>query len=196
MTTQENRRIPADVADAVTALYRAAYRDVLRSTTVLAGAADAPDLVQYAFQQAALKWDEVGSRSPDGQKAWLRTVSRNRFIDDLRRDVRFDDLHFKVCEHYTAAPHDPADVTVARDALERCWAVISAMPEAQRAVAVLAWREGLDPAEIARSLGISPATVRVQLHKARRRLTSEIGNHLPFARPDAAKGTAQKRRAS
>lgn len=195
MTTEHTRRIPADVADAVTALYNAAYRDVLRSTTVLAGAADAPDLVQYAFQKAALKWDEVGSRSLDGQKAWLRTVARNRFIDDLRRDVHFDELHFQVCEHYTSAPHNPADVTVARAALERCWAVISAMPRSQRAVAVLAWREGLAPAEVAQSLGISPATVRVHLHKARLRLGAEVGEHLPFAQP-AAQGTAQKRRAS
>ncbi|MFF2750674.1 sigma factor-like helix-turn-helix DNA-binding protein [Kitasatospora sp. NPDC058048] len=47
----------------------------------------------------------------------------------------------------------------------------------------------MDPAEIARSLGISPATVRVQLHKARLRLDREVGD----LRPES---TAKKRKVS
>ncbi|MFF2078399.1 RNA polymerase sigma factor [Kitasatospora sp. NPDC058162] len=197
MTETENRRIPADVAEAVTALYRATYRDVLLFATVLTGQAESgADLVQQAYQAAALRWDELDSRPLDGRIAWLKTVCRNKYVDGVRRDTAFGKLRIDVCEFYTTAPHDPADVTVARAALERCWAAIKAMPPAQRAVAVLAWREGLDPAEIATSLGLSPATVRVQLHRARLRLSREIGDHLPFARPAAAEGTAPKRKAS
>ncbi|MGW7445131.1 RNA polymerase sigma factor [Kitasatospora sp. NPDC054795] len=151
------------------------YRDVLASTIHLAGRTNAADLVQHAFHEAALQWDEVGTRPLDGQKAWLRTVCRNKHTDGLRRDATFNTIRIDVCEFCTTALHDPADVTVARTALDRCCTAIQAMPPAQRTVAVLAWREGLDPAEIARSLGISPATVRVQLHKARLRLDREVG---------------------
>ncbi|MGW3185547.1 RNA polymerase sigma factor [Kitasatospora sp. NPDC001119] len=189
MTETENRRIPAHVADAVTALYRATYRDVLRFAIMLAGKSDAPDLVQHAFHQAALTWDEVGTRPLDGQVAWLKTVCRHKHIDNIRRDTTFDKLRVDVCEFYTTAPHDPASVTVARAALDRCWAAIQAMPTAQRTVAVLAWHQGLDPAEIAASLGISPATVRVQLHRARLRLEREVGE----LRPES---TTSKRKAS
>ncbi|MFF2545716.1 RNA polymerase sigma factor [Kitasatospora sp. NPDC058063] len=132
MTETENRRIPTDVAEAVTVLFRAVYRDVLASTILLAGRTNAADLVQHAFHEAALQWDEVGTRPLDGQKAWLRTVCRNKHIDGLRRDATFNKIRIDVCEFYTTAPHDPADVIVARTALDRCWTAIQAMPPAQR----------------------------------------------------------------
>ncbi|MFJ7280990.1 RNA polymerase sigma factor [Kitasatospora sp. NPDC098663] len=194
MTTEDKRRIPEDVSAAVTALYRAAYHDVLRSATLLTGQAHtAADLVQQAFHEAALKWHEqgLGSSSLGGQTAWLKTVCRRRHIDGLRRKIGFDEMRIDVYEQYTADGHDPAAVTVARAALDRCWAAIKAMPEAQRTVAVLAWRNGLDTAEIARDLGISQATVRVQLHRARLHRAREIGDDLPEAVDSAA---AKKRR--
>ena len=51
-------------------------------------------------------------------------------------------------------------------ALERCWQVISAMPERQHLIALLRWRADMKQSEIAEALDIAPGTVAAQLHRA------------------------------
>jgi RNA polymerase sigma-70 factor, ECF subfamily len=67
-----------------------------------------------------------------------------------------------------AAP-EPADLLDLLGALD-------ALPFKQRAVVILHDEEGFPAAEVARLLGISPATVRVHLHRGRKRLREQLGS--------------------
>ncbi|MFD0260649.1 RNA polymerase sigma factor [Kitasatospora indigofera] len=166
-------------AEAVTALFRASYDEVLRYAQWLSGNDEqAKDLVQRAFHDGVKDWHRLDFLALDGQVAWLKRVCRNKHIDDLRRDGRFKELREALYARFSRSPRDPADMVVDRAAVEQCWKSIVSMPPVRRTVAVLVWRDQMETLEIAAELGISAATVRVHLHRARRQLERDVG--LPF----------------
>jgi RNA polymerase sigma-70 factor (ECF subfamily) len=68
-------------------------------------------------------------------------------------------------------------------------AALSRLDEADRELITLVAWEGLDRDQIARMLGCSRATIRVRLHRARRRLArllGEEGHHGPRSSPSTA----------
>ncbi|TVR02320.1 MAG: sigma-70 family RNA polymerase sigma factor [Deltaproteobacteria bacterium] len=71
-------------------------------------------------------------------------------------------------------PDDPEASAMHQQALARISEVIDQLPEAQRAVVLLRDVEGLDTREVSTILGLSPANVRVLLHRGRHRVRSEL----------------------
>ena len=64
--------------------------------------------------------------------------------------------------------------------LQRCWQIIESMPERQHAVALLRWQQDMKEGEIAAVLGIAEKTVSAHLHRARRKLITQLGPDYPF----------------
>ena len=96
----------------------------------------------------------------------LRWIYRTAFrlaIDEIRRERR---THGEVPEGISDAPADTGEVL---NALRR-------LSPNQRAAVVLRYEADLPVEEVARLMGLRPATVRVHLHRARGRLRKLLGS--------------------
>jgi len=126
--------------------------------------ADAADVVAETFLVAWRRLDDV----PDGDAArpWLYGVARrvlaNHHRGERRRLALADRLREQVAEAVPA--HEPADPALAR-AMDRL------PPDDRELLRLVAWEE-LGRDEVAQVLGVPRATVRVRLHRARRRLAA------------------------
>ena len=99
--------------------------------------------------------------SPDHVLFWLRRVTSNRALDEVRRRQRRPMVSLE------NAP-EPVAVSSAGDPLRdtALRKLVAALPEKARAIVVLRYQEDLDPSEIARVLGIPVGTVKSQLQRA------------------------------
>lgn len=133
---------------------------VALARTVLAGDAEAEDLVQEAFVHA---WQRLGSlRRPESFPAWMRRIVVRRCLRWARRNPPREELRD------AAAPGPGAErLDVPR--------VLAALAPRQRAVVYLTEVEGWTDREAARILGLLPATVRVHRFRALKRLRTLLG---------------------
>jgi RNA polymerase sigma factor (sigma-70 family) len=145
---------------------------------------DAADVAAETFAIAWRRLDDV----PDGADAlpWLYVTARNALANEARRAKRRSNLIARIgsvlAEHETVvAPPDEAAL-VAVTALR-------ALAGEDRAVLMLAAWEGLDSADIGRTLGCSENAARVRLHRARKRLREQIAGF-------SGEGRAEKRPSS
>ena len=116
--------------------------------------ADVDDLVQEVFLTA---WKGLGSlRDPAAFGGWLSMIARNRATDFQRRSVESVELP----DHLEAR-----DATAASAEAHAVLDVIRTLPEAYRETLVLRLVEGMTGPEIADRTGLTPASVRVNLHR-------------------------------
>jgi RNA polymerase sigma-70 factor (ECF subfamily) len=126
---------------------------------------EASDLVQDVFLQAMERLTSL--REPRAFAGWLATIARNRATDALRGRLTTEPL-----EDDRASPEAPPE---ARADAQRALAAIQRLPEAYRETLVLRLVEGLTGPEIARLTGLTPDSVRVNLHRGFRRLRELLG---------------------
>jgi RNA polymerase sigma-70 factor (ECF subfamily) len=126
--------------------------------------ADADDLVQEVFITAWRRLDSLRDGAAFG--GWVASIARNRATDHHRRDAGTvelpDDL---VAPGSTSAP---SEALAALDA-------IRALPEAYRETLMLRLVEGMTGPEIAERTGLTPGSVRVNLHRGMRLLRARLG---------------------
>lgn len=137
--------------------------------------ADAADVVAETFLIAWRRPDEV---PPDPRtRPWLLGVARRVLANQRRGALRRRSLVAKLREvldehvhrdatEVAGAPEPPA-IAAVRRAVER-------LSDSDRELLRLTSWEGLSPSEIATALSIPPSTVRVRLHRARRRLRAVL----------------------
>ena len=121
------------------------------------------DLVQDVFLLAFRKLDSLREDAAFG--GWLAMIARNRATDFHRRKPPTDELEENA---FTGTPED-AD----RQANE-IMRVIRALPDAYRETLTLRLVEGMTGAEIAEQTGLTPASVRVNLHRGMKMLRSAL----------------------
>ncbi|HVT38396.1 MAG TPA: RNA polymerase sigma factor [Gemmatimonadaceae bacterium] len=152
-------------------LYRAHAGRVMAICLRLSGERRrAEELMQDVFVKA---WERLGSfRGESAFGTWLHRVTINVFLAAERADMRrlarvglSEDLdELPVAGFGTSDPGDRID-------LERA---IATLPRGARTAFVLHDVEGYKHDEIAAMSGIAPATVRAQLHRARRLLMEAL----------------------
>lgn len=125
-------------------------------------AREAEDLTQDVFLTALRKLDQLKNAAAFG--AWIAQIARNRAYDHHRRGRRFDALPDEV-------PDQPAPAAEAREALE----AIRALPAAYRETLLMRLVEGMTGSEIAARMGMTPGSVRVNLHRGMRKLREALG---------------------
>ncbi|PYV17992.1 MAG: sigma-70 family RNA polymerase sigma factor [Acidobacteria bacterium] len=125
-------------------------------------AADADDLVQEVFLQAWRRLDSL--RDPAAFVAWILTVARRRAADHYRRGVTTEELP----EEISAEDAPRAEAAAAL-------AAIRALPEAYRETLILRMVEGMSGPEIAARTNLTPASVRVNLHRGMKLLREKLG---------------------
>jgi RNA polymerase sigma-70 factor, ECF subfamily len=124
------------------------------------------DLVQDVFLIALRRLETL--REPVAFAAWLLAIARNRANDFHRRPRQSEKV-----QDSSASP-DP-DEQEARAAL----AAIQSLPEAYRETLSLRLVEGMTGPEIAARTGLTPASVRVNLHRGMKQLREKLGKSAP-----------------
>lgn len=126
------------------------------------------DLVQDVFLSAWQRLD--GLRDAAAFGGWLAMIARNRATDFHRRAVDSVPLTDEV-----GATGANASATAAPLEANRALDAIRALPEAYRETLVLRLVEGLTGPEIADRTGLTPASVRVNLHRGMKLLREKLG---------------------
>jgi RNA polymerase sigma-70 factor (ECF subfamily) len=132
----------------------------------------AVDLTQEVF---LLVWRHAGGYRPTGSpRSWLLRLTRNRAIDELRRQRRClqDDppSHNNMPQilHAPPALTNVADRRAIREAVD-------ALPTAQREALVLAFFHGMTHQEIAKRLQAPLGTVKARIRRAMQTLRQQFG---------------------
>lgn len=162
------------------AMYRAHHDDLLRyALRRVAHDVDAADVVAETM---SIAWRRRADLPPaDQQRLWLYGVARNVLANQRRGQARRSQLTVRLREelerHAASVPSSDNPVLQALSRLSR---------KDQDLLAMVAW-EQLRPEEIAVVLGCTPATARVRLHRARKRLRDALDQEeFPPARPASA----------
>jgi RNA polymerase sigma-70 factor (ECF subfamily) len=122
------------------------------------------DLVQDVFLVAFNKLHTLRDDAAFG--GWLAMIARNRAMDFHRRKHQTEEL----TDDIATRSHSEADREAA-NVLE----VICGLPEAYRETLVLRLVEGMTGPEIATRTGLTPASVRVNLHRGMKLLREKLG---------------------
>jgi RNA polymerase sigma factor (sigma-70 family) len=140
---------------------------------------EARDLMQETFLRAARRIQSLPDTDPAAE-AWLVRTAVNLCRDlGRRKAVRVRDQH-KIEPPRPAGP-DPEAAAVARATVE---AALANLAPRRRAVLVLSHLEELPTHEVARLLGLTQATVRWHLAKARREVRSLLATGLGERKQD------------
>jgi len=124
-------------------------------------AGDAEDVVQDVFVKALRSL--AGLRDAEAVGPWLCRVARNSATDFLRRRRSTEALPPEI-----ARPAPP--VAEAREALD----AVRALPEAYRETLLMRLVEGMSGPEIAERTGLTPGSVRVNLHRGMQLLRTQL----------------------
>jgi len=123
---------------------------------------DVDDLVQDVFVTAFTRLRAL--RDPAAFGGWIAAIARNRATDYLRH-----------ARDQMPLPDDlPGGDPIGADTLAVLDAVRS-LPEAYRETLLMRLVEGMSGAEIAERSGLTPASVRVNLHRGMKLLRERLG---------------------
>ena len=175
-------------------LYDANHDRVHRLLGRIAGPLDAEDLTQIVFAKAATALPRF--RGDALASTWLYRIAANVASDWLRgRAAREAKLTVQLPEggetgqvHAAIAVPDPQaspeQRLVRKEMHDHIRREIGQLPEGSREVLILGQLGGLTDEEVAQTLGISLANVKVRLHRARAQLKHAIGAHCEFYRTE------------
>jgi RNA polymerase sigma-70 factor, ECF subfamily len=145
-------------------LYARHARDVFRFAHYLSGNRhDAEDITSETFVRA---WTSPESIRVATVKAYLFTIARNLFLQGLRKKRRQVELNDGLREPQ-AGPEAQAEQ---RSELDAVLKKLQTLPEVDRAALLMRAMEEVPYEEIAQALGISLASAKVKVHRARRAL--------------------------
>ena len=131
----------------------------------------AADCVQDTFCTAATRLTQL--QQPDKLRPWLYAIARNealRRIRERRREIVSDELP-------DAVSHEPGpDTLAARTELADLIAeAAGGLSDRDRSVLELAYRHGLDGADLADALGVSPTNATKMVYRLRETIERSLG---------------------
>jgi RNA polymerase sigma-70 factor (ECF subfamily) len=126
--------------------------------------AEVDDLAQDVFLSVFRKLDTLRDGIAFG--GWLAMIARNRAMDFYRSRHETEDLSEDIARR--AETEEKAEAARALEA-------IRGLPEAYRETLILRLVEGMTGPEIAERTGLTPASVRVNLHRGMKLLREKLG---------------------
>lgn len=117
--------------------------------------ADADDLTQDVFETALKRLGEL--REAAAFPGWIVRIARHAALDGMRKRRPMTGIDVEAVEG-AASHEDRLDAT-------RALAAIRSLPEAYRETLMLRLVEGMSGPEIAERTGLTPGSVRVNLHR-------------------------------
>src|SRR5262245_19530244 len=131
--------------------------------------ADVGDLVQDVFLQAMTRLETL--REPQAFGGWLAAMARNRAVDHVRR-LRYttalpDEVAEQIPDGRTPRDGDRAEAIAVL-------AAIRSLPEAYRETLIVGLVGGMTGPEISAQTGLTPGSVRVNLHRGMKLLRERL----------------------
>jgi RNA polymerase sigma-70 factor, ECF subfamily len=169
----DRRPVPApapDVTDpgAYGRWYAESWEPTRRLAARLVGDhAAAEDIAAEALTAVWARWRRSGV--PDRPAAYLATAVRNRAASHHRRVARE-----RTVLPALASPHTADGPEEANAAMAEVTQLLAGLGAGEREVLALHYLADLPCEEIARHLGLRPASVRSRLHRGRRRLVASL----------------------
>lgn len=147
----------------VEALFASEFPRLVRGLSVAYDTESAADAVQEAFIAADRRWRTVSTY--DDPAGWVRRVALNRLANGRRNRRRRREILEAV------RPVVPDDLTAELVDLR---AAVADLPEKMRLAVCLHHLSGLPVDDVAEALGVSPGTVKSNLHDARTKLRAAL----------------------
>jgi RNA polymerase sigma-70 factor (ECF subfamily) len=161
---------------AFSSLFRQTQPVVLKYLTAIAGSAMAEDVAAETWVSVVRDLGSFSGDQPAAFRAWVLSIARRRWIDEVRRRTRRPESPVDVVPDTTPAIEDvesQADRTAGtRWALE----LLSTLPPDQAEIIALRVIADLDVHATAKLVGKSPGAVRVTAHRALRRLAERLSD--------------------
>ena len=150
------------------------YRVALRVTGT-------PDDAADATQDALVKiWKGIGAVDAERRRAWAARVARNAALDLIRRrKVRPEPGRAESVSEPACVAPQPDDHAEAGDLRTELARALGSLGEPYRSILVLRDVEGLAYTEIADALDLPLNTLKVYLHRARRRARAALTASAP-----------------
>jgi len=138
--------------------------------------AEADDVVQETFLRAYRRLDSL--RDPAALTTWLYRIATHVGLDRIRQRTRRVPMETEV-DPAEADEADPAAPSlqhmVEQSEMGECvQRYLESLSDGYRAVILLHDLHGLSGPEIAATLGLSLANVKIRLHRARRKLQAQL----------------------
>lgn len=140
---------------------------------LLKDAAEAEDVCQEAFVKL---WNHQDAIDPTKVKAWLMKVTRNGCLDRLRRRKPSEELGEWHADETAHGPQQGAEQEQLGQQLRRS---IEGLGEPYRSLVLLRDVQQNSYEEVAETLELSLAQVKVYLHRARKQLREELAEVRP-----------------
>jgi len=133
--------------------------------------AEAEDVVQDVMIKC---WETIKDpNSIDNMEAFGMTLIRNKSLDKLKKKGR---NYLQVNEVFDLASSglSPDEKAIESDTVGRIKTLMNNLPEAQRSVVILRDIEGFSYDEIAKIQGITLQSVKVNLHRGRKKIREQL----------------------
>ena len=138
---------------------------------------DADDLTQEVFLRAIRGL--AGFRGESRFSTWLYQIAMNTTHSFLRRQSRLPPAPEEaLAESADCLDSTPDRVAMAGELDRAITAAVDSLPPALRAAVVLTMLQGMDVREAAEIEGCATATMYWRIHKARKALKKQLGEHL------------------
>jgi RNA polymerase sigma-70 factor (ECF subfamily) len=156
------RAVAAGDQDAFSRLYASYVRMVHAILLGRVPRKDVDDLVQDVFISAYTRIRELRDAAAFG--GWIATIARNRATDYLRQSRELVELP----EEMPGGDPIEAETFAVLD-------IVRKLPEAYRETLLMRLVEGMSGHEISERTGLTPASVRVNLHRGMKLLREKLG---------------------
>lgn len=167
-----------------TNIFKEDYQRIFRYImSMVRDTAEAEDLTQETFLRAYQRRDSL--RDEGAQTAWLYRIATHVCLDRLRQYARRSpkESQTHLDEIDVAEPDTPSlQQTFERDEMSECvQGYLNRLSDSYRAVILLHDMHDLTASEIAQLLGESLATIKIRLHRARRKLSIALEGGCSFS---------------
>ena len=130
---------------------------------------DAYDLLQYALEKYL---QNRTTRKHGNDMAYVRTIMRNRFIDDYRKSNRFPQESYDDMSPVAIDESSLEDMVIAQADLEIVWKKLDPF---EREIMYYWAIEEMTAEEISRQIDVPRGTVLSRIYRIRKKITSDLG---------------------
>ena len=177
---KEDEREVENAANIFQEDYQRIFRYIM---SMVRDTAEAEDLTQDTFLRAYQRRDSL--RDEGAQTAWLYRIATHVCLDRLRQYARRSpkESNADLDDIDVPEPDTPSlQQTLERDEMSECVQVyLNRLSDSYRSVILLHDMHELTAAEIAQLLGESLATIKIRVHRARRKLSMALGTGCNFS---------------
>jgi RNA polymerase sigma-70 factor (ECF subfamily) len=177
MAQQEHTLTASSKSDSLEDLYSLYSGDVFHYLMGMTWDSDlAEDLTSETFYRAILAID--GFRWESTIKTWLLRIARNLYLRHIERGKKVTSLEeieesAQETSDFRARPEELVILKEQQDAVKRALMMIQ---ESDRSILLLRAQAEMTHRDIGEVLGITEGSVKVRIHRARRRLAEALRN--------------------